>query len=255
MLNLETVIELIKVIYVVAAGLVTGSYLNVLIYRIPKGLTTVKGSSFCPSCSHRLVWKDLFPLFSYLFQGGRCRYCRCMIPATYPAVELLNAGIYLLIYLKFGLSADAFIYAAASSCLIALAAIDAVHKTIPDRFNIVIAACGLIMLAVPGGVPWHEIIIGALVISVPLFIISFFTGGIGEGDVKLFAACGLLLGWKLILLSMFLASVTAALSGITLMVAGKAGRKTEIPFGPFIALGVFVSILAGENIIALYLSL
>ncbi len=254
-MNLVIDIELFKVLYVVAVGLVTGSYLNVLIYRIPKSIMTVKGSSFCPSCSHKLVWKDLFPLFSYMLLGGRCRYCRCRIPAIYPAVEIVNAGIYLLIYLRYGLTVDALLYAVASSCLIALAAIDAVYKTIPDRFNIVIAVCGIIMLAIPGGVPWYEMIIGTFAISVPLFIISFFTGGVGEGDVKLFAACGLLLGWKLILLSMFLASVTAALFGIVLIVAKKAGRRTEIPFGPFIALGVLVSIFAGGNIIASYLSL
>lgn len=246
--------NLINVLYFAIAGLITGSYLNVLIYRIPRGIPSSKGFSFCPACGHRLSWADLVPVLSYIVLRARCRYCDAKIHPRYPAVELLTGFCFILLYLKFGISAGTFIYAAVISCLITLSVIDFDNKIIPDRFNIIIGICGLLLLTIPGGVSWYERLIGMFAVSVPLLVISFFTGGIGEGDVKLFAACGLVLGWKLILLSMFLASVMAAIFGIALMAARKAGRKTEMPFGPFIALAVMICIFAGQNLLDIYLA-
>lgn len=242
-------------IYAVLVGLVIGSFLNVLVYRIPQKLSSVKGTSFCPQCGHRLKWYDLFPMLSYLFLLGRCRYCGARISPCYPAVEGLNALCYYLIYIQNGLRPSSLIYAVVCSCLIVLALIDYDHKIIPDRFHIIIGISAVALGFITREVTWLERVIGFFAISLPMLVLALVTGGIGEGDVKLFAVCGLLLGWKLILLTMLLSSVLAAVYGIALMAIKKAKGKTEIPFGPFIAFSVIICLLAGERIINFYLSL
>jgi leader peptidase (prepilin peptidase)/N-methyltransferase len=248
------VLDIFIYVYTVLVGLVIGSFLNVLIYRIPLKLSSVKGTSFCPKCKHKLVWIDLFPVFSYIFLLGKCRYCKAGISPRYPVIELLNALCYYLVYSLFGLTPAAFIYAIICSCLIVLAMIDYDHKIIPDRFNIIIGVGALILGFITKDVTWLERIIGFFAVSLPLLIIALITGGIGEGDVKLIAVCGLLLGWKSILLTMLFASVFAAVFGISLMAKNKAKGKTQIPFGPFIAFSVIICMLYGEKIINLYIS-
>lgn len=242
-------------IYIVLIGLVIGSFLNVLIYRIPLKQSVVKGSSNCPRCSHRLNWLDLFPLLSYLFLRGKCRYCKSPISPRYPAVEAANAVCYYLIYINNGLQLSSLLYAVVCSSLIVLGLIDYDHKIIPNRFHIIVGVCALLLALISRELTWIERLLGMFSISVPLFVIALFTGGIGEGDVKLFAVCGFLLGWKLILLTMLLSSFFAAVYGITLMVIKRAKGKTEIPFGPFIAFAVLVCMFAGDRLINLYLSL
>jgi len=241
--------------YVVLIGLIIGSYLNVLIYRIPLNIPTSKGFSFCPSCNHRLMWFDLFPLFSYIFLGGKCRYCKEKISFRYPAIEALNAICYFVIYLKFGFNYSTLIYFVVFSSLIVLALIDFDHKIIPDRFHIIIGVCAIALIFAAKDLTILERVIGFFAISVPVYIIALLTDGMGEGDVKLFAVCGLMLGWKLILLTMLIASILAAAYGLILMLAKKAKGKSEIPFGPFIAFAVMICIFAGNDIINLYLSL
>ncbi|MDD2362299.1 MAG: prepilin peptidase [Oscillospiraceae bacterium] len=241
-------------VYTILIGLIIGSFLNVLIYRVPLKLSFVKGASFCPKCKHKLSWLDLFPVLSYIFLFGKCRYCKDGISPRYPAIELLNALCYYLVYLRFGLTPAAFVYAVICSCLIVLAMIDYDHKIIPDRFNIIIGIGALILGFITKDVTWTERIIGFFAVSLPLLIIALITGGVGEGDVKLIAVCGLLLGWKLILLTMLFASVFAAIFGIVLIAIKKAKGKTQLPFGPFIAFSVIICMLYGENIINLYIS-
>lgn len=246
--------EIIFSIYIFVFGLVIGSFLNVVIYRTPLKLSIAKGFSFCPKCNERLTILDLVPLFSYIFLLGKCRYCKEKISIRYPLVESLNALFYLLIYLVYGFSILTPIYFIASSCLISLAFIDFDCKIIPDRFQIIIGICGILLLIFSNNISWLDRVIGLFAISVPFFVIAMF-GGMGEGDVKLFAVCGFLIGWKLILLSMLISSIIAAIVGISLIIAKKAEKKSEIPFGPYIALAVLISILAGDNIIKAYLSL
>lgn len=255
--------------YVFLIGLIIGSYLNVLIYRIPLKISTSKGFSFCPKCNHKLGWLDLFPLFSYIFLGARCRYCKEKISFRYPAIEALNAILYLIVFLKFapeltsgtattssiltGMGITAIYFIVISSLLV-LTFIDIDHKIIPDRFHIIIGICAIALVFLTNDLTIWERIIGFFAISVPIYIIALLTNGMGEGDVKLFAVCGLLLGWKLILLTMLFASFIAAIYGLVLILAKKAKGKSEIPFGPFIALAVTVCIFAGNNIIDLYIS-
>lgn len=241
--------------FIVVLGLFIGSYLNVLIYRLPLGLSTSKGRSYCPSCNHTLSWICLIPLFSYIFLRGKCRYCRSSIPIKYPLVELGNALIWLLLFLRYDVSLSFFLYAVSCSSLLALAVIDSKVKYIPDRFNVVIGISGLFFLIFVGEIPWYSRIIGFFALSLPLFILAATTGGVGEGDVKLFAVCGLLLGWQRILLAFFISAVSAAIFAGILMSKGKANRKSELAFGPFIAIGTILSVLFGDAVINAYLSL
>lgn len=251
-MNPQILLQIIFIVYIFIFGLVIGSFLNVLIYRIPLGLNIAKGRSFCTSCKHSLNYKDLFPLFSYLFLGGKCRYCKTKISIVYPVVELINAILYLLVYLKFGLSYATPIYFIIVSCLLTLSMIDLEHKIIPDRFHVIIGICAIAIILLGNEVNYLEHIIGLFAISVPIYIIALVSGGMGEGDVKLFAVCGLLLGWKLIVMTMFFASILASIYSLVLMIFKKAEMKSEIPFGPFISASVIICALVGNNLLDWY---
>lgn len=242
-------------VYVLFVGLIFGSFLNVLIYRIPLGLDVVKGRSFCPNCNHKLNWLDLFPVFSFLFLKGKCRYCNSPISPRYPAVEMLNALCYVGVYLIFGIHISALVYWVICSCLIVLSFIDLDKGLIPDRFNIIIGACGILMAVFVRDLPLLDRIIGLAAISIPVLVIAILTGGMGMGDVKLLAACGFLLGWKLIVFAFLTASVTAAVYAVIMMIRKAAHKNSEIPFGPFIAAGVLSAIFFGNSIITAYLNL
>jgi leader peptidase (prepilin peptidase)/N-methyltransferase len=247
--------KLFLTVYIVLIGLAIGSFLNVLIYRIPLKLSVSRGNSFCPKCNHKLSWLDLFPVFSYIFLRAKCRYCKAPISFRYPLVEIINAVCYLAIYLIFGLNLISLCYAVFCTSLIVLAFIDIDHKIIPDRFNIIIGICGILLLFLSHDVSVLDRVIGLFAVSIPLLIVFLITGGMGEGDIKLFAVCGFVLGWKLILLTMLFASIFAAIFGIILMVNKKATRKTEIPFGPYIAFAAIASLFFGNNLLNSYFSL
>lgn len=247
-------IKMFILAYVFLLGLIFGSFLNVLIYRIPLKLSPEKGFSFCPACKHRLHWYDLFPLFSYIFLRGKCRYCKAKISLQYPIVEFLNALCFLLVYLVYGLSVETLLYMVCCSCLIVVTLIDFKHMIIPDRFNIIILACGLIALFAVPELGWLDRVIGMFAFSVPVFLLSLM-GAMGAGDAKLLAAIGLLLGWKLTLLTFVFAALLASIFGIASMIKKKADGKLAIPFGPFISLAAIIAILYGQNIISAYLSL
>ncbi len=236
-------------------GISIGSFLNVLIYRIPNEMGVMKGSSFCPNCSHSLQWSDLVPVVSFIVLLGKCRYCKKSISFRYPFVELLTGILFTLCFWVYGFSLYAFVFCVVSACLVSLTFIDIDETYIPDRFHVIIFLCGLVLLVFTGELSLWDRLIGLVCISAPLYALSRLTGGIGEGDVKLFAACGILLGWKLILLTMLFASVAAALVGVILMITKQADRKTAIPFGPYIAASVAVSFLVGNNLIEWYLEI
>jgi len=242
-------------VYIALMGLAAGSFLNVLIYRMPMNISPLRGRSACPACGHALSFGDLLPVASFFALRGRCRYCGGRISPRYPAVELLNAFLWVMLYIVYGLSLPALLYAAVCSTLVVLAGIDYDHKLIFDRFHVIIGAAGLLFLIFVRELPWHSRVIGFFAVSVPLFVIAVLTGGVGEGDIKLFAVCGLLLGWQRVLLAFVLSAVLAAAFGVVLMMRGKAERKSEIPFGPFISAACILSILAGDAMINAYLSL
>jgi len=238
-------------------GTVIGSFVNVLIYRVPRGMAVSRGRSVCTYCSHTLSVIDLVPLFSYIFLKGRCRYCGAKITIRYSIVELLNGLFYMAVALKFGFSLLALGWFIAVPVLIAVAFIDADHKIIPDRFPAALAVAGAVMILSGLGPDLLSRIIGVFSVSIPLFLIGMVSGGraMGGGDVKLMAAAGLCLGWEMTVAALFIGAFAGSIVSIVLMAAGKITRKAQVPFGPSLSLGIVTSALAGEQQLSIYLSL
>jgi leader peptidase (prepilin peptidase)/N-methyltransferase len=235
-------------------GLFFGSFLNVCILRIPEGKDIVRLPSSCPLCGKRLRWHELIPVVSYAAQRGKCKGCKGKVSAQYPLIELTNAALWVLAYLASGLDAHTGLLCLLGSALLAVAMIDARTGEIPPGINIAIAALGAASLALdyPN---WPEYVIGAGAVSLPLLAVWFATKGrgIGGGDIKLMAACGLALGWRLLLLGFFAGCVLGTVIHIARMVFGRAGRS--LAFGPYLAAGVFASALWGRALMSWYLSL
>lgn len=238
-------------------GIVIGSFLNVLIYRIPRGLGISKGRSMCTNCSHTLVWYDLVPFFSYLFLKGKCRYCGSKISFRYPFVELLNGILYILVVWKYGVSFLSLGWLIAIPALICVAFIDAEHKIIPDRFHIVLICAALIMAISERGPDIVTRLIGGFAVSVPFLLIAYISGGraMGGGDIKLMAAAGLCLGWQLCLVALFLGAIIGSIVSVIQMIGKQVNRKSQVPFGPYLAIGIVAAGLAGDAILRFYLEL
>ncbi len=233
-------------------GILIGSFLNVCIYRIPEKQSVVVVRSHCMSCGKQIKWYDLVPLVSFLILRGKCRYCKAKLSWQYPAVEALNGILYGIIVLVNGFNITSILYCLATSALLALSIIDWRTYEIPPSFNIFIGILGIIRLILD--LPhWYNYVIGFVSVSGFLLLIFLVTKGrgIGFGDVKLMAAAGLLLGWKLIILSLGLGCVLGSIIHITLMYVKDKDRV--LAFGPYLSLGIFISMLYGEQIIEWYL--
>lgn len=242
-------------------GLIIGSFLNVCIYRIPRGESIAWPGSHCPTCSHSLSWYDNIPLFSYLVLKGKCRYCKSNISAQYPLVESLNALLYIIMYFRFGFGADFIFYSLVSSVLLAIIFIDLKDMIIPDSLVLSILVLSVIHKAVNYflydiSLELISSFLGLLVAG-GLFtaIVLISRGGMGGGDVTLMGALGFVLGFKNILLNIFLSFVLGAIISIVLLAAKIKTRKDPIPFGPFIVLGFFITSLWGKVIINWYLNI
>ncbi len=234
-------------------GIVIGSFLNVCIYRLPQKENIVKIRSHCMSCGYQLKWYDLVPLFSYLFLGGKCRQCKQKISLQYPAVELLNGVLYCMVFAEYGFSIESLLYALLVSALITLSVIDFRTYEIPVGINLFILALGLIRVITDDS-NWLSYAVGFLLVSGFLYIVYWITRGrgIGGGDIKLMAVCGLLLGWKLILLSFVLGCIIGSV--IHLIRMKVSGQGHVLAFGPYLSMGVMLSIFAGNQMIAWYVS-
>jgi leader peptidase (prepilin peptidase)/N-methyltransferase len=247
-MNLTALIAL----FIFILGTIIGSFLNVLIYRIPLKLDFVKGHSFCPHCHHDLKAWDLFPVFSYLFLGGKCRYCKVKISPRYPLIELLTGVLFTLTYLRFGNSLMSVIGCILACDLVVLSMID--HDTLEfdDGFSILILVLGAFSLILDHSAPLLTLI-GVLAISGPMLAIAYFTGGFGGADIKLMGAAGLLLGFPNIIVAFFIGVISGGIQAIVLLRKGN-DRKSMMPFGPHLALGIFVAYLYGSTILNWYLS-
>ncbi len=251
-------------------GTVIGSFLNVLIYRLPIDMDFKKGRSICTTCKHELSWKDLFPLFSWLFLGGKCRYCKAKISARYPIVEALNGVMYVLVYL-FLSGGNAFEglfslkllgYMIVMSCLIVVSWVDFEHQIIPDSMWIAIFVGGLFILldtVIKGMFSGEWLIsriIGLFAVSGLFFLIALLSGGraMGGGDIKLMAACGFVLGWKAVIVSLFAGAVFGMLFALGRKIFAKQKMLGVVPFGPFLSMGVALCAFLGEYVFNLYLS-
>lgn len=249
------------ILLIIIYGLIIGSFLNVCIYRIPRGESIAWPGSHCPTCSHSLSWYDNIPLLSYLVLKGKCRYCKSNISAQYPVVESLNALLYIIMYFRFGFGVDFIFYSLMSSVLLSIIFIDLKEMIIPDSLVLCILVLSVIHKAVNyflyGKSPELISSFLGLLVAGGLFvaIVLLSRGGMGGGDVTLMGALGFVLGFKNILLNIFLSFVLGAIISIVLLAAKIKTRKDPIPFGPFIVLGFFITSLWGKVIINWYLNI
>lgn len=243
-------------------GIVIGSFLNVCILRIPEGMSISKERSHCMSCGHVLRWYDLFPLFSYLFLRGRCRYCGSRISAQYPVVEAANGVLWILCFVIGGFGEkngyagflSLLLQCLTCSALLVIAVIDARTHEIPLGLNIFILVIGVLNLILDID-NLTEYVIGFFSVSMFFLVIYLITRGrgIGGGDIKLMAAAGLFLGWKCALLALIVGCFLASVIHLTLMRVKGAGR--ELAMGPYLAGGIVTAMWFGSHIIEWYTSL
>ena len=229
-----------------------GSFLNVVIYRLPRGQSVVAPRSQCPTCGHMLNWIDLVPILSYLMLRARCRYCRARIPLRYAAIEALSMLSLSLVWYNTG-NILRWPYVVLAALLIAITFIDYHHFYIPDKLLLVGGGAWVGLRALLPFIELSRALLGlALGFAVMLVIYLLARGGMGFGDVKLTALLGLYLGPAPVLLTLLLSFVVGAAAGILLMILKLKGRKDMLPFGPFLALGAFFTMLWGPAIILWY---
>ena len=257
------------VVYILAGivGLCVGSFLNVVIYRVPLGMSVAYPPSHCPGCGKPIKWYDNIPVLSYIILGGKCRNCRMHISFRYTAVEVLNAAAWLVCVWRF--LDESIVMTAVSavtiSVLICVFFIDLEKMIIPDRFQIILAVLGVLAAVfdkspISSGKYGLHHIIGA-VAGFGVFALVSFVGektlgreALGGGDVKLAGCMGLFLGWQKLILAVLDASL---IGSIVLVVIVKISKKSdaEYPFAPFLSFGFALSILAGDAVISAYLAL
>jgi leader peptidase (prepilin peptidase)/N-methyltransferase len=237
-------------------GLLVGSFLNVVIARVPEGGSVWAPRSACPRCGALIGWYDNIPLLSFLLLRGRCRGCRAGIPWRYPIVEATTASAFALAYVLLGPTPEFLVAAVLLAALIAITAIDLRHQIIPDVISLPGIVVGFVANSLlPGGVGWLDSLIGIAVGGgIFLVIILVSGGGMGGGDMKLGAMLGAFLGWKLGLLALLLGVLAGGAVAVVLLVLGRKGRKEAIPFGPYLALGGAVALLWGDQVLTWYLS-
>ena len=251
-----SVAALTVVLYIIIFlfGIVIGSFLNVCIYRIPKKESIVFPHSHCMTCGYQLRWYDLVPLFSFLFLRGRCRKCHTKLSLQYPLVEGMNGALYVIVFLANGLNYVSVVYCLLTSALIVLSVLDFRTMEIADGINLFILLLGIAATLLDLHA-WKDHVIGMFSVSVFLLVIYLVTvgRGIGGGDIKLMFACGLILGWKLILLAFFLGCIIGSVVHIIRMSVKKAGRM--LAMGPYLSAGILLAALWGNAWINWYLSL
>ncbi|MDH5756992.1 MAG: A24 family peptidase [Nitrospinota bacterium] len=234
-------------------GASVGSFLNVVIHRLPRGESVVSPGSHCPECGSPIRAYDNIPLVSWLALFGLCRDCGAAISSRYFFIELATAVITMGIASKYGISLQSAIYLCLAWGLVAATMIDINHQIIPDEISIGALLIGMALAPfLPIGF-WNAFM-GALMGGGIFFILAIiYPGGMGGGDIKLMAAIGAILGWKMAFLTILLGSSLGAVAGLAMMVFTGKSRKTRIPFGPFLATGAIISILWGSQIAMAYM--
>jgi leader peptidase (prepilin peptidase)/N-methyltransferase len=230
------------------------SFLNVVIYRLPAGISFVSGRSHCPKCDATLAWYDMVPVVNWFVLRGKCRNCHAPISFRYPAVELLGGLLALACFLKYGMTAQFVTAFAWLAVLTVIGFIDFDTMEIPNGLVAALLVIGLVDVCLNARPLCLERLLGVVVVSVPMLLLALAVpGAFGGGDIKMMAATGLMLGWKLNLLATFLAIVGGGFYGIFLLASKKADRKSHFAFGPFLCIGLAVSLFVGERLLTWYL--
>lgn len=249
--------DFLVILIVLLFGLCIGSFINVCIYRIPAEKSIVSPGSSCPKCGVKIKAVNLIPVISYIFLRAKCPDCGQPISIKYPLVEMLTGLLFVGLYLAFGLSLKAVIFAAMVSILIMIIFIDLEHMIIPDGLNLVIGLLGItlnMIYPVDGyKTTLLSMLYGFLLGGGFFFILALF-GAMGGGDIKLMAALGLVFGWKVLIPLMFLSFVMGGIVGIVLILFKIKKMKDMIPFGPYIAVASIITIFYGSSILNWYLA-
>ena len=240
--------------------LAIGSFLNVVIHRLPRGGSLVSPGSRCPSCGYALGPLDNIPVFSYLMLRGRCRNCRAGISPRYPLVEIATAVLFLAHYAIFGWTPLLAVRLVFAASMVALFAIDLEHHLLPDAITLPGIVAGLLAsLWLPPGI--RDALIGALLGGGVLWLIGEayyrYSGeeGMGGGDVKMLAMIGAFLGWELVIVTLVFSSIAGSLIGLLLIVTRRGGMKYALPYGTFLSIAAIVASLLGVRIVSWYTGL
>lgn len=253
-LEREYNLDIIIGIYIFAIGLCIGSFLNVVIYRLPLEIFLVKGRSYCPTCKHQLNYKDLFPLLSYIFLKGRCRYCKSKISIRYLLIELVTGIFYVLLLIRFGISWDLLFYMILISILLCIVLIDYDCMIIPNKLVIALIIPAVISMIIYPEITIVSRMIGFFVVSVPMYVLAcVIDGAFGGGDIKLMAVAGFILGWQNTLVAMFIGIMLGGIYAIIALSCKKIGFKQHFAFGPALCVAIYIAANYGNDIITWYL--
>lgn len=252
----------LMIIFIFLFGLAIGSFLNVLIDRLPNGQDVLWTRSRCDHCKKTLLWFELIPILSWILQRGRCLRCRNTLSMQYPMVELTTAVGFIIGYFLFayppageaGSLIQLFAYWLIFSSLLVIFVADLKYMVIPDSMVIVGILGALLQghpLQIPQGVALWISALGAALFFLLLYVITK-RRGIGLGDVKLAFLLGFFLGYPKIIFALYAAFLTGALVGVILMMRRKKSLKSKIAFGPFLIVGALIAMLFGEQLLALW---
>jgi leader peptidase (prepilin peptidase) / N-methyltransferase len=251
-------LKLLLDLYAAAVGLVVGSYLNVVIHRVPRGESTVLPRSRCPSCGARIGALDNLPLVSFALLRGRCRACRTPIPWRYPLVEVATALLFVGALERFGLTWQTLVALAFGCVLIALAGIDFEHYILPDVLTLPTLVAGLALSFWADWIRPLDAFVGALLGGGLLWLVARAwlllrrEEGLGEGDIKMLAMAGAFLGWQGVVVTLFLGSLSGSVIGLTLIATGRMGLKGRLPFGVYLSAGALAALFFGPQLVASY---
>jgi leader peptidase (prepilin peptidase)/N-methyltransferase len=251
----------VEKVIIILFGLVWGSFLNVVIYRLPRGQSLVRPPSSCPRCGKRIRAYDNIPVFSFLLLRGRCRSCGTRISFVYPVVEILTALCFFVLYDQYSLSLHFFASCLFASALIALGFIDYFHQILPDEITLPGLLLALLYAFFRPDLSLRQALVGAVAGASFLLLIYaayYFLRrkeGLGMGDVTMMLFVGAYVGWLKAFLTLIVASLAGAAVGLFLIYFRKKDLHFALPFGTFLAPAAFFSLLWGERVIAAYLSL
>ena len=238
-------------------GAIIGSFLNVCIFRIPKEESIAYPPSHCGSCNNKLKTLDLIPIISYIFLGGRCRYCKEKVSIQYPLVEGLTGVLFVFIYLKYGFALDTIKYCIFTALLIVIGMIDFKTQDVYDSTIITTAIVGIGFYIIEYFLSKQPSLISMIIgIIIPVVILSIFAyvGAMGWGDVEIIAVTGLFLIGKLNVFNLFLSIIIGGIVAIIFMDLGKKDKSSMMAFGPYISIASFITLLFGNEIINFYIS-
>lgn len=231
-------------IFIIIFGLIIGSFLNVCIYRIPKKKSIFFPPSNCTGCSTNLKHCDLIPVLSWLLLKGKCRYCNMDISKQYLLVELLTVVLFVFLYFAIGLSNQLMVALVLAAILIIISFVDFKYYLIPNRVILVGFIIGVMVHIYFPTIAWSNVFLGFIVGGGVLYLLAIVSkGGMGGGDIKLGALIGFYLGWQKVLAALFLGALFGSIYGIFMILTKKIDKKTPIPFGPFLSMGVILTLL------------